>query len=57
MLPRSNSPKYASRGWLPTSAKFTAFNVMCDKMEDNFELYTVKQFDEAMKKRDEDVHY
>ena len=57
VVSRSNSPKYASRGWLPTSAKFTAFNVMCDKMEDNFELYTVKQFDEAMKKRDEDVHY
>lgn len=30
---------------------------MFDKMEDNFELYTVKQFNEAMKKFDEDVHY
>ena len=49
-------PKYASRGWPPSSAKLTAFNTMCDKMENECELYTIKDFHEAMQKLGGDVY-
>ena len=43
-------PKYNSRRRPPSSVNLTAFNLMCYKMEDEFELCTVKEFHEAMKK-------
>ena len=48
-------PKYASRGRPPSSDKLTAFNTMCDKMEDECELYTVKDFQEAIQKLGDDI--
>ena len=48
--------KDASRGRPPSSDKLTAFNTMCDKMEDECELYTVKDFQEAMQKLGDNVY-
>ena len=49
-------PKYASRLKPPSSDKLTAFNTMCDKLEDECELYTAKDFQKAMQKLGDDVY-
>ena len=49
-------PKYASRRRPPSSDKLTAFNTMCDKMKNECELYTIKEFQEAMQKQGDDVY-
>ena len=49
-------PKYVSCGRPPSADKLTAFNTMCDKMEDECELYTVKEFQEAMQVLGDDVY-
>ena len=45
-----------SRGWPPSSDKLTAFNTMCDKMEGECELHTIKDFQEATQKLGDDVY-
>ena len=49
-------PKYASRGRPISSAKLTAFNFIRGKMEDDFELFTVKEFHVAMETIDDDCY-
>ena len=44
------TPKFASRGIPLSSAKLAAFNFMCDKIEDHFKLWTIKEFYEAKEK-------
>ena len=49
-------PKYASCGWPLSSDKLTEFNTVCDKMEDECELYTIKDFQETMQKLGDNVY-
>ena len=41
-------PKHAPYGRSSPPVYLTAFNIMCDKMEDDSELQTAKNFHEAM---------
>lgn len=41
-------PKHVPDGRSSPSVYLTAFNIMCDKMEDDSELQTAKNFHEAM---------
>lgn len=49
-------PKYSSRGRPLSSDELTVFNTIYAKMEDEFELYAVKDFQEAMQKLGDDVY-
>ena len=48
-------PKCRSCGPPLPSAILMVFYIMCDKMEDDFELHTVKESIEVMKKLGDDV--
>ena len=48
-------PKCRSCGSPLATAILMVFYIMCDKMEDDFELHTVKEFIEAMEKLGDDV--
>lgn len=49
-------PKYASSGRPLSSDELTAFNTIYAKMENEFELYAAKDFQETMQKLGDDVY-
>ena len=48
--------KYASRGRPTSSDKLTAFNAICNKLEDDSKLYTIKEFHDALQREGDDVY-
>lgn len=48
--------KYALPGGPLSSGKLTACFIICYKMEDDFELYTLKEFHEAIEKLGDDIY-
>ena len=49
-------PKYSSKGRPKSNRKVDAFENTCQILEDDMELYTVKEFQELMEKQSEEVY-
>ncbi len=49
-------PKHTSRGRPPSREKEHAFNIMCRKIEETIELFTVKEFNDEMEKLSDNIY-